>query len=267
MKFLSFINLNVFSFAALKANLFLPKKEMMKKAFLLFGFAALTVASANAQVNDEFKTFKPLKGAVTAELGLAGGLNNADFTLNEGASGLLRFRYFAKERLAFRLGVNVSATSETDKVYGTGVDLNREGESTVSSTGFLLNLGVEKHFKGTPRLSPYVAGDILFGVMGQRMTAENSNGTNYIPQFSAESKGPGNFSIGLRGVVGADYYIAKHVYIGAEAGLGFLNSIDGGTETTTTIGNTTTTVKTKSVGSSFELAPSVITGIRIGFVF
>ena len=238
----------------------------MKKAFLLFGFAA-AVFSANAQVNDEFKTFKPLKGDVTAELGLAGGLNNADFTLNEGTSGLLRFRYFATEKLAFRLGVSVSATSETEKFYGTGIDLNREGKAMTNSKGFLLNLGIEKHFTGTPRLSPYVAGDILFGVMGQKAKLENTDGNSFVNAVSAETKGPGNFSFGLRGVVGADYYIAKHVYLGAEAGLGFLNSIAGKTETTTTIGGTTTTVKTKSAGSTFELNPSVITGIRIGFVF
>lgn len=238
----------------------------MKKTFLLFGLSAL-VLTANAQVNDEFKTFKPIKGDVTTELGLAGGLNNANFTLNEGSSGLLRFRYFAKEKLAFRLGVNVSASSETSKVYGTGTDLNKEGEKTESSVGFLLNLGIEKHFGGTPRLSPYVAGDVLFGIMGESTKLDNSNGTNYVSQFSSEITGPGNFSFGVRGVVGADYYIAKHVYIGAEAGLGLLNSVAGKIKTKITNGSTTTTVETKSAGSSFELTPSVITGIRIGFVF
>lgn len=238
----------------------------MKKAFLVFGLVATTFA-AKAQVNDEFKSFKPAKGDVTTELGLAGGLNNANFTLNEGSSGLLRFRYFVKQDIALRLGFNVSASSDKTKFYGTGVDLNKEGEMTERTTGMLLNLGIEKHFGGTPRLSPYIAGDLLLGVMGQSVKMENTDGLTYVGQFSAKRTGPGTFSFGVRGVVGADYYIAKHVYIGAEAGLGLLNSVEGKTKTTTTIGNTTTTVETKSGGSTFELNPSVITGIRIGFVF
>jgi hypothetical protein len=238
----------------------------MKKVFLVFGLVATTFA-AKAQVNDEFKSFKPTKGSVTTELGLAGGLNNADFTLNEKSSGLLRFRYFVKQDLAFRLGVNVSAHSDKSKVYGTGVDLNKEGEKTERSTGLLLNLGIEKHFAGTPRLSPYVAGDLLLGVLGRSTKLENTDGQIFVNQFSSKRTGPGTFSFGVRGVVGADYYIAKHVFIGAEAGLGLLNRVEGKTKTTTTIGNTTTTVETKSGGSDFDLNPSVITGIRIGFVF
>lgn len=238
----------------------------MKKAFLVLGFVA-TAFAAKAQVNDEFKTFKPKKNDVTTELGLAGGLNNADFNLNEGSSGLLRFRYFVKENLAFRLGVNVSASSDKSKFYGTGADLNKEGELVKRTTGFLLNLGMEKHFSGTPRLSPYVAGDLLLGVSGQSSKAENTNGEMYVSQFSSKVTGPGSFSFGVRGVVGADYYVAKHVFIGAEAGLGILNSIAGKTKTTTTIGTTTTTFESKSAGSTLDLQPSVITGIRIGFVF
>lgn len=242
---------------------FLIKQTLMKKAFLVFGLVATTFA-AKAQVNDEFKTFKPMMKDVTTELGLAGGLNNANFTLNEGSSGLLRFRYFLKDKLAFRLGFNVSASSEKDKFYGTA---GQEGEKVTRNTGFLLNLGIEKHFNGTPRLSPYVAGDLLFGIAGQSSKMDNTDGSIFVNQFSSKVTGPGTFSFGIRGVVGADYYIAKHVYLGAEAGLGVLNSIEGKTKTTTTVGTTTTTTTVKSAGSTFELTPSVITGIRIGFVF
>jgi len=233
----------------------------MKKAFLVFGLAATTFA-AKAQVNDEFKSFKPGKGDVTTELGLAGGLNNADFKLNEG--GLLRFRYFAKDKLAFRLGIAVNSTSETEKFYSA---TNQEGKMVTRATGFMLNLGVEKHFNGTPRLSPYVAADLMFGLAGRRMTMDNTDGQVFVNQFSSKITGPGTFSFGVRALVGADYYIAKHVYIGAEAGLGVLNSVEGKTKFTQTISGVTTTVEAKSPGSNFDLAPSVVTGIRIGFVF
>jgi outer membrane protein W len=236
----------------------------MKKAFLLFGFL---VAGFAVSAQDEFKSFKPKKNDVTTELGLAGGLNNADFKLNEGGSGLLRFRYFIKEDLAARVGFNLSASSEKTNFYGTGANAGRTGKLVEKSTGFLLNLGIEKHFGGTPRLSPYVGADILFGISGRKDKGENTDGEVFVSQFNYTVKGPGTFSLGLRGVVGADYYIAKHLYIGAEAGLGFLYSREGQTKTTTTINNVTATTIVESPGSEFELQPSVITGIRIGFVF
>lgn len=238
----------------------------MKRLFLVFGLAASTFA-ATAQTNEEFKSFKPFQGDVTTEVGLAGGLNNADFTLNEGASGLLRFRYFLKDKLALRAGFNLSSTSDKKNLYGTGSDEGRKGTYTTSGTAFLLNVGIEKHFAGTARLSPYVGGDVLFAVGGGKIKGTNANSTSYVNNFSTETKGPGTFGIGVRGVVGADYYIAKHVYLGAEAGFGFMYNKAGKETVTTTIGSSTTTVTNESAGSSFELNPSVITGIRIGFVF
>lgn len=238
----------------------------MKRLFLVFGLAASTFA-ATAQTNEEFKSFKPFQGDVTTEVGLAGGLNNADFTLNEGASGLLRFRYFLKDKLALRAGFNLSSTSEKENIYGTGSNDGRKGTVTTSGTAFLLNVGIEKHFAGTARLSPYVGGDVMFGVAGQKEKMTNTDGNVYINNVSAETKGPGTIGFGVRGVVGADYYIAKHVYLGAEAGFGFMYGKEGKTTINTTAGGTSTSVTLESAGSSFELNPSVITGIRIGFVF
>jgi hypothetical protein len=75
------------------------------------------------------------------------------------------------------------------------------------------------------------------------------------------------FTIGFRGLFGADYYISKNVYIGAEAGLGFAATMDGKTEIEHTIGGTSTSTTIESAGSNFGLAPAVHTGVRIGFVF
>jgi outer membrane protein W len=237
----------------------------MKRFFLVFGLAASTFA-ATAQTNEEFKSFKPFQGDVTTELGLAGGLNDADFVLNEG-SGLLRFRYFMKDKLALRAGFNLSSASEKEYIYGVGADKGRKGTETMSATSLTLNVGIEKHFAGTARLSPYVGGDILFGVAGNKYKAVDTDGDEYINNFSIESKGPGAFSIGLRGVVGADFYISKHVYLGAEAGFGFNYAKEGKQTVTIKDGGTTTTTTMDSNGSAFSLNPSVITGIRVGFVF
>lgn len=244
------------------------KKTILLFAFILGGFTFGAHAQGtvpNRHFNDA--NLKAAKGNVTTELGLAGGINNTDFKLNEGASGLLRGRLFLKDDLALRLGLDLTVGQHTDNIYGTGVDAGKVGTVKETSSNLLLNLGIEHHYKGTTRLSPYVGGDLMIGFGSQNETLDNTNGTAFTPGTLVETKGPGSFSIGLRGVFGADYYIAEHLYLGAEAGLGFLYARDGKTTTTITSGSSTTTTTVNSAGDSWKINPSVITGLRIGFVF
>jgi len=229
------------------------------KKILLSIFSLAVLAGANAQ-----SEIKPNQGDVTTEFGLSGGVLNSNFELNE-QGNLLRFRYFAKETLAFRLGFGLSSTKNTDNLYDPNDD-SRKGTYKTSETDFLLNLGVEKHFTGTERLSPYVGGDLLLGVSSEKKEFNHTTigGSAYAEDNSGNIKGPGSLGFGVRAVVGADYYIAKRVYLGAEAGFGFLSTKDG--KTTTKV-NDEPTITEKSAGSGFELAPNVITGVRIGFVF
>ncbi|SHH04894.1 hypothetical protein [Pedobacter caeni] len=233
----------------------------MKKVLLFLGMAICGVA-ANAQ------DFKPAAGDVTTEFGLTGGINNTDFKLNDGAA-LLRFRYFNKEKVAYRLGFNVSSKNEKTNAYGVGASDGKKGTYTESATNVLINLGIEKHFTGTDRLSPYVGGDILFGTGSAKTTADNTTakGAAYVDGVYNEVKGPGYVSIGLRGVVGADYYIAKRLYLGVEAGLGLVYEKEGKTKIKSTVAGVTTSTEQKSAGSSFNIKPSVITGVRVGFAF
>lgn len=234
----------------------------MKKVLLFLGMAIFGVA---AQAQD----FKPVAGDVTTEFGLTGGINNTDFKLTDGAAGLLRFRYFNTEKVAYRLGFNVSTINDKTNAYGTGADASQKGTFTKKATNVLINLGIEKHFAGTDRLSPYVGGDILFGTGSRTETADNTtaNGAAYAKNIFNEVKGPGYVSFGLRGVVGADYYIAKRMYLGVEAGLGLVYEKEGKTKIKSTVAGVTTTTDYKSAGSTFNIKPSVITGVRIGFAF
>lgn len=236
----------------------------MKKVLLFLGMAVFGVA---AQAQD----FKPVAGDVTTEFGLSGGISKTDFNLNEGGAALLRFRYFQTESIAFRAGFNLSSLNDKSNFYGAAgsADADKKGTLTKSGTEFLFNLGVEKHFAGTDRLSPYVGADILFGTGSQKVKHENvNNGANaFQNDFNKEDKGPGYVSVGLRAVVGADYYIAKRLYLGVEAGFGFVYAKEGKEKITTTTGGTTTVVENKSSGSTFNIKPSVITGVRVGFAF
>lgn len=242
----------------------------MKKSIILFALAATTGFASFAQERAtatyfESDQLKPTEGSFSTEFGLTGGFLNSDFTLNEGASGLMKFRYFVRKDMALRLGVNVGMGATTRKFYGAAA--GEEGETTASQTAALLNLGIEKHFAGTRRLSPYVGGDILFGINSRSNKAVDNDGTSYVKNVKITSTGPVDLGVGLRGVVGADFYVYKHVFIGAEAGLGFMYSYSGETKITTTYGNTTNVTTLKSAGSSYNLGMSMVTGVRIGFVF
>lgn len=237
----------------------------MKKLLLSLGVAFLGLA---AQAQD----FKPVKGDITTEFGLTGGINETNFNLNDGA-GLLRFRYFQKDDLAYRLGFNVGSQNTTNNAFGAAGTPNadKQGYGKLNITQVLINLGVEKHFSGTERLSPYAGADLLFGFGTQKTSFDNATGTVDNPVYAEgvnrEVKGPGYTGIGLRGVIGADYYIAKRLYLGAEAGFGFQYEKAGKTTITNTAAGTTTTVTNKSAGNSFEITPSIITGVRVGFAF
>ena len=248
----------------------------MKKIFAVLGLVAATGVAANAQgpaphhrhhearFAKKEMSFKPLAGDVTAELGLTGGILNSDINLTE--NGMLKFRYFIKDHLAIRLGATINAGSEKTNVYSTLT--NAEGYVKENNFGLGINLGIEKHFEGTKRLSPYVGADILFVTNSNSMNGTDATAAfTYNNGYSFETNGGGNFGFGARGVIGADYYFAKNVYLGVEAGIGFLATKDTEKTTTFTNNNVTTTVTNKSAGNNFDLGTNVVTGVRLGFVF
>ncbi|MNU27538.1 hypothetical protein D3C71_159320 [compost metagenome] len=254
----------------------------MKKLMTIVGLSVFALA-ANAQEergiysgrdgkrfrnmggeNAEHDFLKPHAGNVTAELGLTGGLGNTGLSLNNNA-GMLRFRYFITNDWAVRLGANITNEFERTNAYGAA---NEEGFVKERNTTVLFNIGAEKHFMGTRRLSPYVAADFIIGNMSAHANGENATqGGTYLTGYSFDSKSMNNTVWGVRAMVGADYYIAKNVYLGVEAGLGYTSTTMGETELTQTFNNVTTTVTNKSAGKSATFTPGIVTGIRLGFAF
>lgn len=185
----------------------------MKKLFLASAFALF--GAVNAQ------EYKPTTGDVTVDFGLAGGLGATSISLPDqgfDAGAMFKGRYFTSEQFAYR---------------GT---LVIDNESAKNNNKFALGLGfgVEKHFTGTDRLSPYVGGDVMLKLENQKVANVSSS----------------NFGFGLRGVFGADYYFAKRVFLGVEAGLGFMYSDPDGKD-----------------NGKFLIKPAVVTGVRLGYAF
>jgi hypothetical protein len=273
------------------------KTLIMRK--LLFSALVLSTTLANAQSGttetkklnlDAVKSFKPTPskgykptaGTVTAEFGLSGGLLNSNLGLNNNA-GLLRFRYFLQDDFAVRIGFSVTNKSETKNVYAPAGPLaGLQGSLVNKNSGLAVNLGAEKHFKGSDRLSTYVGADLLFFSNNATEKRENTvNGTTFQQGFNGERKGTNSVGdatsgIGFRLITGAEYYFVKNVYIGGELGFGFqslkFKAITGQSTTFSPLPapngtSTTVAIDIKSPGKSSAISPSVITGVRIGFQF
>ena len=233
----------------------------MKKV-LLTAAAVFAFGFANAQEGTTTSDYKPTKGTVTTEVGLTGGLNNTDFDLN---TGVLKFRYFLKDDLGLRLGfaTNSNKTEEIDNSDLTNVAtlINKRSDLT-------LNLGVEKHFAGSDRLSTYAGADLLIGFTGAS-TEYTENAYSYNVDGANDSNVSGNFTnnggnyFGLRLLTGADYYIAKKVFLGVEAGLNIVTGKNKDIEITETAQPNVSITGGKNSG----ISTNVIGGVRIGYQF
>lgn len=265
------------------------KKLVLSSAIL----AAFMSANAQEALSAPTVAFKPTSGNVAVELGLTGGIQNTATSLSSSGNtfpGMLKVRYFLADDLALRASFNFSTGSQTSKAYEikNGKQTDNVGTRKVSSSFYGVNLGLEKHFTGTERLSTYIGGDLSLGASGVSVNEEkyfngayNEDRSQKIKRWNGiDPNGPdgedarfGGFGFGLRAVTGADYYFVKKVYLGAEAGWGFFAFRNSGYKAEITApdpvtGETeTNTIEFKSSGGSFSLTPQVVASVRIGYIF
>lgn len=168
----------------------------MKTKLALLALACGFTFAANAQsATDE--TLKPVAGNKTIEVGL---------DLNGGLSGELRLRKFSTSHLAYRFGTSISyerAKVTEDAIYARS-NLN-------------IAPGIEKHFAGTRRLSPYIGFAVPIGISTGHYKDETMEVKGAISPVGGPNK---YFSIGLTGLAGINLYIIKNFYVGFEVGLG-----------------------------------------------
>nr|WP_314636675.1 BT1926 family outer membrane beta-barrel protein [uncultured Porphyromonas sp.] len=251
----------------------------MKKILMVAALAATSIVAAQAQ-----SEFKPKAGDVTTDVSLfanglfanptalykgnvASGVSSNKFDLS--TVGVLKGRYFFQDDLALRLSLGLSSPS----VKSTLEETNHSLENKYRATTLYFGLGVEKHFTGTDRLSPYVGAELH---VGSYTTNAESNDTRtvgtIVTKTNQQIKAAPGFTFGGGLFMGADYYIAPKVFLGLEAGLNIDAYSLGKTTNITTInvtGQPTQTTdnsgKTKFSGSS--LSTDLQVGFKIGFVF
>lgn len=247
----------------------------------LFALSACTLAAFSSygqtHVADTTSSpsLKPQANSIATELNV--NPFNGTISLNNSINQL-KFRYFAAPNLAVRLGFNgnkVSNLSENSNPYGTNA-YNFKDER--SSTTIGLNIGLEKHFTGTRRLSPYLGAD--FAVVKKSTEQEITEGqttttitggwrefVTYQNGYSYTYHERGYTSYGVNVVTGFDFYMAKNFFFGYEMNFGFSQKEMEELEVKHTGSNNSPSENRNVRNSAFSFGPSLMNGVRIGYVF
>lgn len=172
----------------------------MKK--LLIIPAALFCATAFAQ--------KPEGGTITTEVGMS---------INSGWSNVsslgLNGRYFLSPGLALNLGVGMSSSSQEQRFFEKADGSGKSGTYTYKNAGRDIGLGIQKHFAGTERLSPFAGLGFNFGGGKNTQDGENSNGNSFVDNYIRKVEGSySNMTISFN--FGFDYWFASGLFIGVQ---------------------------------------------------
>lgn len=223
----------------------------MKKVLLIAVVAVFTASAAFSQ-----DVYKQTGGEKNLEV-LFAPLGGSPIGING-----IKFRSFTSATSAFRGEVFLGFNSSTDK----SIDFDSDGDERElkdSESGFdiSVNLGIENHFAGTDRLSPYVGIVGVVGFSNSTDKAEELNGTD-LDEVKTTN---GSLSFGANAVAGVDFYFADNIYLGAELGFGALFT----TEFDTKIESTQDGVDTQENpnGNSLSVGPNAVGAIRLGFLF
>lgn len=209
---------------------------------------ALLLATLALFAQDDISEIKPQTKGITAEM------NFDPFSGNALSINYLRFRMFLSSEYAYRMGFAVSFRTETPQV-----DVKRNYYSISLRPGF------EKHFEGTDRLSPYLGVELDLAIKRAQIVNDGPGTFAKIDgAWSDNGQERGFTRLGFNVLVGADFYFAKHFYVGTEFGFGVQNVKNSDIEITPT---GSTNVITVEGGSGTQLGPIFNSSMRLGFVF
>jgi len=208
---------------------------------------------------------KPTEGnpsSLEVQLNLAGENNTV-------IAPSLKYRYFLSSNLAIRFGLAYNSSKATNNFAENGDGTGGTGTQEVSSTSYSVAPGIEYHFAGTDRLSPYLGLAISIGGGKEKESWDNyadfGTGGGYAEGVSADVEAPVS-SFGVALLAGADYYVAENFFLGAEFGWATNSVTQKEGEATVTIDGDTSTSTTREQKSSAAGFGSV-GGVRIGWRF
>ncbi|MCX6187842.1 MAG: hypothetical protein NTU43_12775 [Bacteroidetes bacterium] len=214
---------------------------------------------------------KPTAGSKTAEVVL--NFQTGTSAISYNLPGELRLRYFIADDMAVRVRLGLGSTSSTDKVSNTTGTTTAEIK-TNSGFNLMLAPGIEKHFEGTSKLSPFVGAQLLINYSTAATTEVSNAGSSAVSAATVNSgdsykKDNGTkLGLGLGLIMGADYYITDGIFVGGEMGLGLFNMTSNGDGTeNSTLGGVKATEKKTLGGSTFDMFGVTTGGVRLGYRF
>lgn len=222
----------------------------MKKILIIAAAALFAGSVANAQDvakqtggEQNFEVlFKPLGGS---PIGING----------------IKYRQFTSATSAIRASVFLGYGSTTD-IMTMG---DKDYKTVNSNFDISIQPGIEQHFMGTDRLSPYVGAEAVIGFNSTtKKEDQNKPGGDKIVALK-DTKG--NFNVGVNAFAGMDFYFADNIYLGAEFGFGILFSKGLTQKSEYFDANGDVAVNEAKGGSSFNIGPNAVGAIRLGFLF
>jgi len=244
---------------------------MTKKTILLFAFAFMaTSIFAQVMTSKKGEPYLPQAGDWAISIDGSSFLDYAgNFIGGNGSNNAPRFdflsvnqtiigKYFIDSVSAYRFGalIGYRTNSNTDLVPAipaTTPSTNVDDVEKVSNTNIGLTFGKEWR-KGKTRLQGFYGAEAGVALSSENTQMEYGNilsANNPISRLS-EIKQGSIFRLGVRGFVGAEYFIFPKIALGGEFGWGLAYSKEG--EASSTVeswsGTTVTTQETKTGGSS-----------------
>ncbi|MEM9053029.1 MAG: hypothetical protein AAGC47_13325 [Bacteroidota bacterium] len=180
----------------------------------------------------------------------------------------LRYRKFTDATTALRANVNLGYKGTSDfmliNVPVDGEDQEIELEMRTGAIHLELQGGIEKHFPGTDRLSPYVAGYGMIGFERSSLINEEPlfDNTTDVAELTTSN---GSFTFGVAGAAGVDFYFADDIYLGAE--LNYTISVKNNFDTVTESDQEGVDDIEDPNGAEFCAEFGTIGAIRLGFLF
>ncbi|NPA43853.1 MAG: hypothetical protein GXO27_07480 [Chlorobi bacterium] len=135
-----------------------------------------------------------------------------------------KYRMFKKKGRAVRLGFYVGFTHRDDIIQQEN---SGEGQKELHErfTGFGLAFmpGFERHYAAGKRVSPYTGFVMMVAYSQNQLEVESQDGgsvSSVILVNRPDLPYAGALAVGAGFVTGVDYFVAKHLYLGVELGLG-----------------------------------------------
>ena len=227
----------------------------MKKVLIIAAAALFIGSTASAQ-----EVMKQTGGEQNLEV-LFAPLGGSPIGING-----IKYRKFTSATTAIRATVFLGLNSTTSKTMD-GANNDVELKSSNSNFDISIRPGIEKHFVGTDRLSPYYGAEAMIGFGTRSQKNDRIYGTDESVK-SVKTSSQGNLGIGVNAFAGMDFYFADNIYLGAELGFGIAYNMEMDTkyESMNPIDGKITSGDSPG-GSAIHVGPTVVGAIRLGFLF